>query len=438
MTVLRIVASLVLAATTLPAQHTPATRLAALLRDAEAGSPVLRAARARLSAARSRIEPSGTRPDPTLQAGILNLPITRPNLRDDEMTMSMIGISQSFPAAGRLAQRRRVSESAAESAAADYADARLMLRQQVESLFYELMYADRALPLVQSHRDALSGIVRATEARYAAGLAAQHELLNARIAAQRSAESALMLREQRRTAESRINALLDRDDRTSIEPLADEAGIVGAAMVQGPYVYVDSALGSRLAGSPLLPTDSLHALASAHSPMLASHEALIRAQQSRLQLAQSAAKPDVDVALQYGNRLGRRDMLTAIVAIPLHVQRSHNLEPERGAAQSDLDALMAEHDAQQAQLRADITGFSGDAERSRSQMALYGQNILPQARAAVSSALSSYQSGRTELATVLASQTAVLTYETMLLRAQIDFTIAITRLRQAVGTEVLR
>ena len=99
---------------------------------------------------------------------------------------------------------------------------------------------------------------------------------------------------------------------------------------------------------------------------------------------------------------------------------------------------MAEHDAQRAQLRADITGFSGDAERSRSQAALYGQTILPQARAAGASALSSYQSGRTELGTVLTTQAAVLTYETMLLRAQIDFTIAITRLRQAVGTEVLR
>ena len=438
MTVLRIVASLVLAATTLPAQRTSPIRLESLLRDAETGSPVLRAARARLSAARARIEPSGTRPDPTFQAGIVNLPITRPNLRDDEMTMSMIGVSQSFPAAGRLVQRRRVSESVAESAAADYADARLLLRQQVEALFYELLYADRALPLVAAHRDALSGIVRATDARYAAGSAPQHELLNARIAAQRSAESALLLREQRRAAESRLNAALGRDDRTPIEPLADEGGALGAAIAQLPPTYIDSALGSRVADSPLLPTDSLHSLASAHSPMLASHEALIRAQQSRLQLAQSAAKPDVDVSLQYGNRLGRRDMFTAMVAIPLHVQRRHNLDPERVVAQSQLDALMAEHAAQQAQLRADITGFSGDVERSRSQAALYGQHILPQARAAVISALSSYQSGRTELATVLATQTAVLTYETMLLRAQIDFTIAITRLRQAVGTEVLR
>ena len=438
MTVLHIVASLVLAATTLHAQRSPTTSVTSLLREAETGSPVLRAARARLSAARARIEPSATRPDPTLQTGIVNLPITRPNLRDDEMTMSMIGISQSFPAAGRLAQRRRVTESAAASAAEDYAEARLMVRQQVESLYYELLYADRALPLVEAHRDALIGIVRATEARYASSLAPQHELLNARIAAQRSAESALLLREHARATESRLNAILDRPDATRITPSADGSDTIGSAMSQSPVTYADSMLGSRLTGSPLLSTDSLHALARAHSPMLASHEALIRTQQARVQIAQSAGKPDVDVSLQYGNRLGRRDMFTATVAIPLHVQRTRNLDPERVAAQSDLDALMAEHDAQRAQLRADITGFSGDAERSRSQAALYGQTILPQARAAVASALSSYQSGRNELGTVLTTQAAVLTYETMLLRAQIDFTIAITRLRQAVGTEVLR
>ncbi len=427
-----------LAVTILPAQRGAPTRLATLLSEADAGSPVLRAARARVRAAQARIEPSATRPDPAISAGILNLPITKPNLRDDEMTMSMIGISQSFPAAGRLAQRRRVTESAAQGAAAEYAVARLLVRQQVESLFYELLYADRALPLVAAHRDALGGVVRATEARYAAGSAPQYELLNARIAAQRSAESALTLREQRRAAESRLNAVLDRDDHTPVEPAVDEAGVIGAALARLPVAYTDSTFGSRAAGSPLLPTDSLQALAREHSPLLATHEALIRAQQSRLQLAQAAARPDVDVSLQYGNRRGRRDMLTAMVAIPMHVQRARTLDPERLAAASDLDAVLAERDAQLAQLRSDITASSGDAERSRSLAALYLQDVLPQARAAVTSALSSYQSGRTELATVLASQSAILTYETLLLRAQVDFTIAVTRLRQAVGTEVLR
>ncbi len=411
--------------------------LAALLRDADSASPALRAARARLAAARARIEPSATRPDPTLQAGILNLPVTRPNLRDDEMTMSMIGIAQSFPAAGRLTQRRRVATADAESAAADYVNARLSVHAEIERLYFELLFVDATRPLVEQQRDALSAIARATDTRYAAGQAPQHELLAARIAAQRIAESALLVREQQRTLTARLNAQLNRDDSVSLTLAATDVE-ARAETALTLARYADTTLGSRVADSPLLPLDSLQRMAVARSPMLMSHQAVIRAQTARLALAQAAGAPDIDVSLQYGNRRGRRDMLTAMVAIPLPVQRARNLTPQRIAAQADLDALVAEHDERQAQLRADVTTLSSDAERGRAQTVLYAQSILPQARAAVASALATYQGGRTELGTVLSAQSAVLTYETQLLRARIDVAIAVSRLRQRVGAEVLR
>jgi len=223
--------------------------LAALLRDADSASPALRAARARIAAARARIEPSATRPDPTLQAGFLNLPITRPNLRDDEMTMSMIGISQSFPAVGRLSQRRRVATADAESAAAEYATTRLSVHAAIEGLYFELLFVDASRPLVEEQCDALSGIVRATDARYAAGQAPQHELLTARIAAQRIAESALIVREQQRTLTARLNAHLNRDDSVSLTLAATEI----TSRVADPAVtnarYADTTLGSRVADS---------------------------------------------------------------------------------------------------------------------------------------------------------------------------------------------
>jgi len=412
--------------------------LATLLRDADSASPALRAARARLAAARARIEPSATRPDPTLQAGFLNLPITRPNLRDDEMTMSMIGISQSFPAAGRLSQRRRVATADAESAAAEYASTRLSVHAAIEGLYFELLFVDASRPLVEQQRDALSGIVRATDARYAAGEAPQHELLTARIAAQRIAESALIVREQQRTLTARLNAHLNRDDSVSLTLAATEIVSRVADPAATNARYADTTLGSRVADSPLLSLDSLQRLAATRSPVLMSQKAMIRAQAARVQLAQAAGAPDIDVSLQYGNRLGRRDMMTAMVAIPLHVQRARNLTPQRIAAQADLDALTAEHDALQAQLRADVTTLTSDAERARAQTALYAQSILPQARAAVASALTSYQASRTELATVLSAQSAVLTYEMSQLRSRIDVAIALSRLRQTVGAEVLR
>ena len=56
----------------------------------------IRAAGARLDAARSRIAPAGARPDPMIMAGFQNVPAARPSLSREDMTMAMVGVSQTI------------------------------------------------------------------------------------------------------------------------------------------------------------------------------------------------------------------------------------------------------------------------------------------------------------------------------------------------------
>ena len=85
-------------------------QLDALIAEALERSPLTSAAADRIAAARARIRPAGTRADPSITAGLIQIPVRKPSLVDDNFTMLMAGITQNFPYPGKLALRTRAAE----------------------------------------------------------------------------------------------------------------------------------------------------------------------------------------------------------------------------------------------------------------------------------------------------------------------------------------
>jgi len=196
--------------------------------------------------------------------------------------------------------------------------------------------------------------------------------------------------------------------------------------------------GARVTDSPLLPLDSLQVLAGISNAAVREHIAAIAAQRARVRSARIATRPDFDVSLQYGQRSGYTDMVTATVAIPIPLQRGRKQDAEVDVAAAQLDALEAEHHAMLDQLGSELAREYGDAEGARSRLALESLAVLPRARAALSAALSAYQVGRTPFATVVDAQQTVLDGEISYERALADFAKAIAALEETTGTQVLR
>jgi outer membrane protein TolC len=130
-------------------------------------------------------------------------------------------------------------------------------------------------------------------------------------------------------------------------------------------------------------------------------------------------------------------MVSATVSVPLPVQRGRRQQAGVAEAQADLAAMHAEHEADANALRAEVARLYGELERSRTQLALYVRAILPQGQAALASATAGYQSGRTELRTVLGAQATLFQYETAYHRALADFGQRLAELDRVVGKEVL-
>jgi outer membrane protein, heavy metal efflux system len=425
------------------------SELDSLISRAIAVSPTIMAARHRADAARARVGPAGARPDLMLMAGIQNQPLGReaPSTSthdaaiagSDPMTMRMLGVSQTIPYPGKLALRTRVAEREVDVATAAVEDARLNVVRDVRTAYYELAYLDQALRLTQQNQGVLASIVRVTESQYAVGSGMQQDLLKARLAITQLAQSANTLREQRQAQLAALNALLDRASDMPVDSAPMPERIARAAVPDSAdrIRFASNVFGSPAADSPLPPLAALQAMAVANNAMLRGHEARIAAQTTRVALAQMATRPDVDLSLQYGQRSGLTDMVSAVVSVPIPIQHRRNQDEDLAAARAELAALEAEHHSTVNELQARIAKLYADLERERTQLALEVKAILPQGRATLAATTASYQAGKTDILTLLDSQSALFAYETSYYRAQSDFAETLAELESVVGKELL-
>jgi outer membrane protein, heavy metal efflux system len=416
----------------------PAANVDSLVALALAVNPEIRAARARTEAARARIGPAGTLPDPMLGVGIMNLPVSEPAY-GDMMTMNALAVGQLFPFPGKLSLARRIAEQELAATEARLRAVQLEVAARVRQSYYDVAFLDHALEVLQRNQTLLVNFIQVTESRYGVGTGGQHDVLKARVEAARLAGEAVALTEQRGAALARLNALLARASATPVANTRIPERVARAA-VAGPASairFTSSALGARAADSPFPPVEQLQERAIRDSPVLRAHELEIGAQAMRLDLAGKAHLPDFDVSLQYGQRVDRPDMLSVMVSAPVPLRKGSRQDPAVTEARAKLAALQAERDAMVNRLRADIAERYAELERTRAQLALFVKSIIPQGRAALESATAAFQVARADFLTLLENQMTLFDYETGYFRALVDFAKNLAELERIVGQEVL-
>lgn len=423
------------------AQRQPArdgASLEALIAMATASNPTLRAAQFRVDAMRARVGPSGLRPDPMLMVGLRDFPLSRPGFYDN-FTMKMVGISQTVPYPGKLGLDRRIASRDVDASAAALRTTMLDISRDVRTAYFELAFLDRALEIVGRNRDVLVDVIKVTESRYSVGQSAQADVLRARVEAGRLAEQAVILTEQRRAVLAGMNATLDRPTDTPLDSVRLPLRISQAAVADSVsgIRFVTAALGARVSGSPVPSTAALETMALQFSPRLLEQQAVVVAYAERTERARKEHLPDFDVALEYGQRSGFTDFVTASVSIPLRLQKGARQEQLVIGARAELAAQEAELATRRNAMRADVARLASELERQRAQLALYKTAVIPQGRAALTSALASYQVGRVEFLTLLENQATLFNYETEYFRVLTDFAKTLAELERVVGKELL-
>src|SRR5207237_1954448 len=180
-------------------------RLADLLREAREKNPDLKAAEARVRAAKASVSPAGGLDDPMLMVQLWNAPV------DFSSIPVMVQVSQQIPLGGKRGARRDAASADAAMAESDFAGKQRDVETQVASAYFDLFVAERTQQVDDELEAILRVLLQSSEARVSTGKGEQVELLRAQgslVQLRSDRETAV---DHRRSAWSRLASLLDRD-----------------------------------------------------------------------------------------------------------------------------------------------------------------------------------------------------------------------------------
>jgi len=345
---------------------------------AEYSSPALRAQQAALAGAVSAQGAASALPDPRLSVGVENLPISgadRFSLSRDFMTMQRIGLMQEVPNRAKREARSQGAQARIERERALLALGALQLRQALDQSWLSAQFALRrqaALAEIalenQRLQDTLLG-------RIAAGTAQAADLLMAR-------QEALALAD-RRDDLSREALKARAALRRLVGPRADEP-LIGEASAVVPEPDQIRAQLNRLTEVAVYP-------------------AMLGMAQAELKEAQAESRGDWSWEVAYSRRGAQwGDMVSFQVSFDLPWQKDRRQLPAINAKQREAERIEAEREdllRRRAQEVDEQLAELGALDRQLDR--LQGAGLLL-AQERVDLAMAGYQSGKAELAAVLA------------------------------------
>ncbi len=396
--------------------------LQSLVTEALARSPTLAQRQAAVRAARLRIRPAGTLPDPRLSLGVMDLQMPHFEFNQSDFTEVDAELSQEIPWPGTLGARSGVMRAAAAVARAEEGAVRRELTTAMAVAYYRLGYTMTALETLRHQRDLLEAAVQLSTTRYATGAAPQSDPLQAKLARDRLQSEEFALESQRVAALAAVNALRNRapGDTVTVTPI-DPAAV-------------------RAGATPEPPTDSLVASALATHPQLVVGRAAVDAATREIQVERLGARPDFAVTLRYGYRprafnFNFPDFFSASLGLRLPVWAWRKQNRLVDAARADSTGAAAGLRDAELQLSREVTETAARVQASQQRLALLVDRVLPTAQGTVESVMRSYQVGRAEYLTLLSVEDARFRAELEAAAVAADYLTQLVMLRQLTTGE---
>ena len=386
-----------------------------LIREALARNPAILAAQKRYEAARQRPAQESSLPDPTLSVGYASNGGPLPGQGLGIQPTSNIGfmVSQQLPYPGKLKLRGDIAAKEAEAEFQQYQAIQLSVRSQVMQTYHMLHHAYAVLDILAEGKDVLSKMIRVSEARYAAGKAAQQDVFRAQT--QLSILEARIEEKQldRDTAVAELNALLDRKPGTSLaEPEESDP-------------------------SPLpLTVDALLAKAAGTSPELRRAIETIQRNELAVNLARKDFHPDYTVSAGYAYMGGMPPMYQVRVDIPIHLHTGQKQRPALDEQVDKLSQSRREFEAADQDLQARVRAAYLAAETAYRLMKLYADTIVPQSSLTIESSLTAYESGGADFLTVLTNVMTKLDSQERYHEQLMTYEVARARLEEFTGVAI--
>lgn len=350
-----------------------------LLQYLEENSAEINVARLESAAATHRSVAAGVLPDPSVRIEWEDIN------RDGGVTLipSRVGgvkytYLQPLPGWGKRGAQRDIAEAGAKQMQEQQRGVRAEQRSRMKLAFAQYYRAYNALQLNKDITSFAASAARLAQERYERGLSRQQEWIKAQLDEASLQSERYTLQAELRRTQARINALLNRPGSA---PLADPQQL---ALMPSATKLEDGYLQQRLHDS---------------SPQLFSQSAQSSAAQASYELTQRNLTPDFVVALspiQRGDSISSWNAMLEF-SIPLQ-QGAHSSHRHEAAMQ--LSASQAREQALAQALSGDMSEHGAALRAASEQLQLIRTQTLPLTELTYNSALSGYQNGTVDYATL--------------------------------------
>ena len=391
-----------------------------LVAEALANNPSLAALRSRVEASQERIPQAGALMDPMLRFELSNVPLSAFDFDSTPMSGKQLMLSQRFPWWGTLAAREQIARHEAGSMAAMYDDRMLVVANMVRQAYYSIAFVDRATEITIENQQLLAEFVRIAETKYAVGRGLQQDVLRAQLSMSGVDDRLIVLRQQRRNLEARLNTVLNRSPQSPVGPTGE--------VTMTPFE---------------ISVDSLQQLALANRPALQAIDLTRQRWEAASVLADRQRRPDIDVIAGYRQRsdmlmdpVQGSDFVTLGFSINLPIYQDRKQDRQKAEAHAQVRAAGADREALTQQIYGTIQQLAVDARAHRDRWRLLRTAIIPQADQSLSSSLVGYEVDKVDFLTLLNAQGTLFTYEIDVYRHITEFEKILADLEAVIGQTI--
>lgn len=345
-------------------------------------------------------------PDPELMIGAVNVPTNTFSFSQDEMTMTQIGLAQSFPAGHTRAIKFQQTKALARAESAKTSAQIITLLQNVRTAWLDLYYWLHAQQIIQTNRELFSYLLQVTESRYSAGKGNESDVLQAQLELSQLDDQLIQIQQQ-------IEVSRDQLARWIGENAADE--VLSSSLPQWQHPAPLTVLENNLMMHPLLQAQS----------------ATIEAARQQIAYEQQQYKPAWTVGVDYGIRQASSmnggklpDMVGAEVNLNLPIFTRNRQDKRLQASIDRYESAKFQRDVEYKNLVRELQTQYNIWQQLNEREQLFTQQLIPEAKTNSKAALFAYQSATSDLTDVLRAYMSNLNIQLEQLQIQTERTKA--------------
>ena len=387
-----------------------------LLSYAREHNPALTAMRYEAEAASLRVQPAGALPDPVLRTELMDITNQGTN-KPPSLLPSQVGgtrylLMQSVPWFGKLDLQRGIAEAQVAGARGQTAIAWVDLSGKIKTAYAMHYYLSDSIRLTRATLDLTKRLEKIAQTRYANGLGTQQEVIRAQIEQTDLQTMLIELDNEQHHVHASLNNLLSRPANADLAEPLQLRPIPASARL--------TSLEDRL---------------RAHNPQLQVADASVNEAQQNRDLTYKNRYPGFTLGVaptQSGSTVKSWDLMVEF-NIPLQ-------QESRRSQEHEAEAKMAASAARQAsllnQMLSELSESVSALETAQRTDKIITTRLLPQAELSFQAALSGYETGKLDFATLLDTQRQILKARQQSLKAQYEAQLRLSEIERLIGEEL--